>query len=55
MIIWVQIIGIVTYGYIVNEIGHILSKMRLEEEVLSNDISTITKMAKYYDLDKGLV
>ena len=55
MIICVQIIGICTYGYILNEIGHILSDMRQEGEILSKDISTITKMANYYDLDKGLV
>jgi len=29
--------------------------MRKEDEILSRDISTISKMAKYYDLDKNLV
>jgi hypothetical protein len=51
----IQIIGIVTYGYIVNEIGHIIGHMRLEDEILSRDISTVSKMAKYYDLDRNLV
>ncbi len=32
-----------------------MSQMRLEDEILSRDISTISKMAKYYDLDKNLV
>jgi hypothetical protein len=29
--------------------------MRKLDDILSHDISTISKMAKYYDLDKGLV
>jgi sulfur relay (sulfurtransferase) DsrF/TusC family protein len=35
--------------------GHSISFIRKQEEILAQDISTITKMAKYYDLDKSLV
>ena len=31
VIICIQIIGIITYGYIVNEIGHIIGHMRMED------------------------
>jgi len=55
VIMIVQVIGIATYGYIINSIGNIINYMRMEDEILSRDISTISKMAKYYDIDKSLV
>lgn len=52
---FIQLFGIATYGYIINSIGNIINYMRMEDEILSRDISTMSKMAKYYDIDKSLV
>lgn len=34
--------------------GHTLSKMRQEKEVLEKDLQTVGKMSKYYNLEKSL-
>lgn len=34
--------------------GHTLSKMRNKQEELEKDLQTVSKMAKYYNLEKKL-
>jgi len=43
-------IGVVSFGYLLNEMGHTLSKMRQESEALEKDLQTIGKMSRYYNL-----
>lgn len=42
--------GIINIGYIVNEIGRVLSKINEKEEILSNNISQTEKIIKKYTL-----
>jgi hypothetical protein len=44
----------VSFGYLLNEMGHTLSKMRKQQENLEKDIQTISKIAKFYNLNKTL-
>lgn len=46
----IEIIGVVSFGYLLNEMGHTLSKMRLQSEELERDLQTISKISKYYNL-----
>jgi hypothetical protein len=39
---------------LINEIGYTLSTIRKEEEELENNISTLSKMCKYYRIDQDL-
>lgn len=43
-----------SFGYLLNEMGHTLSKMRQETEIIEKDLQTIGKMARYYHLEKML-
>ena len=52
--ICIQIVGVISFGYLLNEMGHTLSKMRERSEDLERDLQTITKISKYYSLEKGL-
>ena len=40
----------IAFGYLLNEMGHTLSKMREESEVIERDLHTISKISKYYNL-----
>ncbi len=40
----------IAFGYLLNEMGHTLSKMREESEVIERDLQTISKISKYYNL-----
>lgn len=42
--------GVIAFGYMLNEMGHTLSKMREESEVMERDLQTISKVSKYYNL-----
>lgn len=44
------IVGVLSFGYLLNEMGHTLSKMRSKQEELEKDLQTVSKMAKYYNL-----
>jgi hypothetical protein len=50
----IQIVGVVSFGYMLNEMGHTLSKMRKQSEELERDLQTISKISKYYNLEKKL-
>ena len=50
----IEIIGVVSFGYLLNQMGHTLSKMREQSEVLERDLQTISKMSKYYNLERSL-
>ena len=52
--ICIQIVGVISFGYLLNEMGHTLSKMRESSEQLERDLQTITKVSKYYSLEKDL-
>lgn len=46
--------GVVSFGYMLNEMGHTLSKMREQSEELERDLQTISKISKYYNLERKL-
>lgn len=50
----IEIIAVVSFGYLLNEMGHTLSKMREQSEELERDLQTISKMSKYYNLERSL-
>lgn len=52
--ILIEIIGVVSFGYLLNEMGHTLSKMREESEALERDLQTLSKISKYYNLERKL-
>ena len=43
-------VGVISFGYLVNEMGHTLGKMRESSEKLERDLQTINKISKYYNL-----
>lgn len=50
----IQIVGVIAFGYLLNEMGHTLSKIREKNEIMERDIQTIGKIAKYYNLERKL-
>lgn len=50
----IEIVGVVSFGYMLNEMGHTLSKMREQSEELERDLQTISKISKYYSLERKL-
>jgi hypothetical protein len=50
----IQIFGIAIFAYVINEIGHTLSSMRKQKDTLEKDLSTLSKVSKYYELDEEL-
>jgi hypothetical protein len=50
----IEIVGVVSFGYLLNEMGHTLSKMREQSEELERDLQTISKISKYYNLERKL-
>ena len=54
MILLIQILGIVVSGYILNEIGHILTQMRQAQDDFEQDIQNADKLSNNYQLEKEL-
>lgn len=52
--VMIEIVAVVSFGYLLNEMGHTLSKMREQSEELERDLQTISKMSKYYNLERSL-
>ena len=50
----IEIVGVIAFGYLLNEMGHTLSKIREKHEIMERDIQTIGKIAKYYNLESKL-
>ena len=44
----------IAFGYLLNEMGHTLSKMRKQSESIERDLQTIGKISKYYNLEPKL-